>query len=118
MFSFLDFFESVFDIPLVLIVLFTSSLIALLVFLTSTFEKPPTYHWVFAYFGFTVSMLWVYLMANYVVNLVNELGYCFSLSDTILGLTILSWGNCIGGKRIFDVVYKLHLITFINKILI
>lgn len=94
-----------FDIPIVLIVLFVSSLIALLVFLTSTFEKPPPYHWVFAYFGFTVSMLWVYLNATYVVNLVNDLGYCFSLSDTILGLTILSWGNCIGGKRIFYVLY-------------
>lgn len=93
----LDIFQRVNNIPLVFIVVSLSIIIALSVLLTSTFYYPPPYHWVFGYLGFTVSVVWIYALANAVVDLLQTIGILFGLSDVILGLTVLAWGNSIGG---------------------
>lgn len=92
-----------------LIVLGVSLILALIVFCTSSFEKPPVYHWVFAYFGFIISVAWIYAIANEVVDLLQAIGIIFNLSNFILGLTILAWGNSLGGKFSF----YLHFISII-----
>ncbi|XP_022095819.1 mitochondrial sodium/calcium exchanger protein-like isoform X2 [Acanthaster planci] len=71
-------------------------LLAFAVFLTSRSDKPPVYHFLFAYFGFGISVLWIYSVANEIVNLLQMYGLVFQLSDAILGLTLLAWGNSIG----------------------
>ena len=52
----------------------------------------------FAWLGFAVSIVWIYSIANEIVNLLQVFGIVMKLSDGILGLTLLAWGNSIGGE--------------------
>ena len=54
----------------------------------------------FAWLGFAVSIVWIYSIANEIVNLLQVFGIVMKLSDGILGLTLLAWGNSIGGGRV------------------
>ena len=72
-----------------------SLLAAILVALTSR-STPPRYHVVFAFTGFVISIVWIYIIANELVSLLKAFGVMFGLSDAILGLTVLAWGNSIG----------------------
>uniref|UniRef100_A0A8C0IRC0 Solute carrier family 8 member B1 n=1 Tax=Chelonoidis abingdonii TaxID=106734 RepID=A0A8C0IRC0_CHEAB len=51
---------------------------------------------VFAFLGFLASALWINAVATEVVNVLRTLGVVFQLSNTVLGLTLLAWGNSIG----------------------
>jgi len=71
------------------------AVVAGLVLATSSNMEPPYYHNVFAYLGFFVSMSWIYVLATEIVTLLKAAGVIFNVGDTILGMTILAWGNCI-----------------------
>lgn len=51
----------------------------------------------FALLGFLVSAVLISAAASEVVSLLHMLGVVLSLSNTVLGLTLLAWGNSIGG---------------------
>lgn len=53
---------------------------------------------IFAFLGFLTSALWINAAATEVVNILRSLGVVFRLSNTVLGLTLLAWGNSIGGE--------------------
>lgn len=53
---------------------------------------------VFAFLGFLASAMWINAAATELVNILRTLGIIFQLSNTVLGLTLLAWGNSIGGK--------------------
>ncbi|CAL1265196.1 unnamed protein product [Larinioides sclopetarius] len=82
--------------PLWAIILIVSTVLAIAVFFYSNNSEPPIYHCLYGYFGFATSVLWVYLIASEIVSLLQTIGVVFKLSDTILGLTVLAWGNSIG----------------------
>ena len=46
--------------------------------------------------GFVAAVVWMYVLANEAVDLLKAFGVVFGLSDVILGLTVLAWGNSIG----------------------
>ncbi|XP_060593798.1 mitochondrial sodium/calcium exchanger protein-like isoform X2 [Ruditapes philippinarum] len=71
-------------------------LLAALVFFTSKNEVQPKYHAAFAYLGFVVAVVWIYSIANEIVNILQTFGVVFNISNAILGLTLLAWGNSIG----------------------
>lgn len=51
-----------------------------------------------AFLGFLTSALWINTAATEVVNILRCLGVVSRLSNTVLGLTLLAWGNSIGGE--------------------
>ncbi|XP_050411169.1 mitochondrial sodium/calcium exchanger protein isoform X2 [Patella vulgata] len=82
--------------PVWALVLPVGVILSLAVFLTSNNNQYPRYHAVFAYLGFLVSVIWIYCIANEVVNILQMFGIVFNISNAILGLTFLAWGNSIG----------------------
>ena len=73
-----------------------SLLSSLLFLIMSEPEKPPKWQPILAFIGFVISVGWIYLIANEIVSLLKAVGVQFAISDAILGLTVLAWGNSIG----------------------
>ncbi|KAL5506272.1 hypothetical protein EMCRGX_G007883 [Ephydatia muelleri] len=82
--------------PVWTLVLILSTIIAMIVACTSNGDKQPVYHCVFAWIGFVVSVIWIHTLAGELVSVLQTFGAIFSVSDGILGLTFLAWGNSIG----------------------
>uniref|UniRef100_A0A3P9GZI1 Solute carrier family 8 member B1 n=1 Tax=Oryzias latipes TaxID=8090 RepID=A0A3P9GZI1_ORYLA len=82
--------------PLWVLILLLGFFLAAIVFCTTTNDHPPKYHAVFALLGFVVSAVLISAAASEVVSLLHMLGVVLSLSNTVLGLTLLAWGNSIG----------------------
>ncbi|XP_032931328.1 mitochondrial sodium/calcium exchanger protein isoform X2 [Catharus ustulatus] len=78
------------------LVTLVASALALIIFITTSNEEPPKYHCVFAFLGFLASAMWINAAATELVNILRTLGIIFQLSNTVLGLTLLAWGNSIG----------------------
>lgn len=82
--------------PVWTVVLIVGVGVAIVVACTSRNDRRPVYHCVFAWLGFAISMVWIYVIANEIVNLLQAFGVVVKLSDGILGITLLAWGNSIG----------------------
>ena len=82
--------------PVWTLILIVSTIAAIIVACTSRNDHQPSYHCVFAWIAFCVSVVWIYSLANEVVNLLQAFGVVIKLSDGILGLTFLAWGNSVG----------------------
>ncbi|XP_062845950.1 mitochondrial sodium/calcium exchanger protein [Trichomycterus rosablanca] len=67
-----------------------------IVYCSTTNEHPPPYHFLFSLLGFIVSALWISTVASEVVCVLHLMGVVLRLSNTVLGLTLLAWGNSIG----------------------
>ncbi|KAI6659117.1 Sodium/potassium/calcium exchanger 6, mitochondrial [Oopsacas minuta] len=70
--------------------------LAIFVIMSSNYRQQPFYHMLFSFIGFGVSVIWIYSLANEVVNLLQAFGVVLSLTKAILGLTFLAWGNSVG----------------------
>lgn len=73
----------------------------------------------FALLGFVVSAVLISAAASEVVSLLHMLGVVLSLSNTVLGLTLLAWGNSIGGdicEPISNNIQKLYMLVLENLI--
>uniref|UniRef100_A0A8C9VR04 Solute carrier family 8 member B1 n=1 Tax=Scleropages formosus TaxID=113540 RepID=A0A8C9VR04_SCLFO len=84
------------EFPVWALTLAVGSFLGLIVFCSTVNDRPPRYHFLFALLGFLVSAMWINTAASEVVSLLRTLGVVFSLSNTVLGLTLLAWGNSIG----------------------
>uniref|UniRef100_A0A8B9PLU8 Mitochondrial sodium/calcium exchanger protein n=1 Tax=Apteryx owenii TaxID=8824 RepID=A0A8B9PLU8_APTOW len=82
--------------PVWALVALVGTVAAVLVFSTTSNEEPPKYHCVFAFLGFLASAMWINAAATELVNILRTLGVIFQLSNTVLGLTLLAWGNSVG----------------------
>ena len=59
-------------------------------------DRPPRYYQVLAPLSFLTSVFWIYFFAGELVSLIEVIGLVFGISETLLGLTVLAWGNSIG----------------------
>ncbi|XP_077600521.1 mitochondrial sodium/calcium exchanger protein-like [Stigmatopora nigra] len=82
--------------PVWLLTLLLGLFLSAIVFCSTTNECPPKYHPIFALLGFVVSAVLISAAASEVVSILHMLGVVLSLSNTVLGLTLLAWGNSIG----------------------
>nr|XP_029493857.1 mitochondrial sodium/calcium exchanger protein-like isoform X2 [Oncorhynchus nerka] len=82
--------------PVWALTLLFSLFLSAIVFLTTSNDQPPAYHLVFSLLGFVVSAMWISAAASEVVSILHMLGVVLSLSNNLLGLTLLAWGNSIG----------------------
>jgi sodium/potassium/calcium exchanger 6 len=51
---------------------------------------------IFAVLGFIQSISWIAFTSDVVINILEVLGCIFKIPASVLGLTILAWGNCLG----------------------
>lgn len=82
--------------PLWGLMLMIGLVLALITWFSSTNHRPPRFHFMSAYFGFVVSVIWIYTIANEMVNIIQALGVFLNVTNVIMGLTFLAWGNSIG----------------------
>uniref|UniRef100_A0A4W2IB55 Solute carrier family 8 member B1 n=1 Tax=Bos indicus x Bos taurus TaxID=30522 RepID=A0A4W2IB55_BOBOX len=82
--------------PVWAVVVIAGTALAAVTFFATSNSEPPRFHWLFAFLGFLTSALWINAAATEVVNILRSLGVVFRLSNTVLGLTLLAWGNSIG----------------------
>lgn len=66
-------------------------------YLSTDKSSPPKkclFPWLAA--GFLMSVTWSYITAQELVGLLVSIGYILGVSPSILGLTVLAWGNSLG----------------------
>ncbi|XP_058137378.1 mitochondrial sodium/calcium exchanger protein isoform X3 [Dasypus novemcinctus] len=83
-------------LPVWTLVVIAGTAVAAVTFFATSNRRPPRFHWLFAFLGFLTSALWINAAATEAVNILRSLGVIFRLSNTVLGLTLLAWGNSIG----------------------
>ncbi|KAH7543096.1 hypothetical protein FEM48_Zijuj02G0146900 [Ziziphus jujuba var. spinosa] len=81
--------------PLWFVVLFGSSSLALLHFITET-EPSKTEQLPIVTVAFVMSVFWISTVAGELLNCLATLGALLKLPPAILGLTVLAWGNSVG----------------------
>jgi len=72
--------------------------LSLLIALGTSKQEAPRMHvfWMFQMWSFIMSMMWIYMLANLIVDIVEIFGIITGVSSILLGLTLLSWGNSVG----------------------
>lgn len=88
--------EVFWHIPLWCFVLALSIPLVIAIFVTTRNDCPPKFHIAFAAGSFAGSILVIYSVAKEVVSVMTVVGIISGMSDSMVGLSILAWGNSIG----------------------
>lgn len=85
--------EQVGEIQFWVIAAIISFVLFVVVMFTTEQRRPPKYPLPFALAGFGVSVIWVFTIADELVAVAGAIGEVLGVSDVVLGLTVLAWGN-------------------------
>lgn len=72
--------------------LLLGAFLAVIVWWTSHDHTPPSYHRAMSFVGFVAAVLWIYITAAEIVNVILSFGVMFELGKVSLGITILAIG--------------------------
>ncbi|KAL7329831.1 hypothetical protein PS15p_204856 [Mucor circinelloides] len=64
--------------------------------MTTLPSKQPRLFWMMCFIGFGVAVVWIFLIANEVVSVLQAIGMAVGVSEAILGLTVFALGNSLG----------------------
>lgn len=70
--------------------------VSIVLWLTSSWKKPPVYEPLIVLFAFATCIVWFYVISNELVSILNTLGIVCKISPSILGIAILAIGNTLG----------------------
>lgn len=59
-------------------------------------KEQKYYKEIYSYLGFLMSIAWIYATANEIISVMTMVGVVTGLSQELLGLTVMSWSDCIG----------------------
>lgn len=83
-------------VEMILYSLLVSSMILAVLFLTTSPNTKPKYHFLFCFLGFIIAIAWISTIAEEVVGVLKAVGVILGMSEAILGLTIFAVGNSVG----------------------
>ena len=73
------------------------SLLAIYVrFFTTLTRPPPGLMFLFSIFAFVMSIIWIGFICDALVDLIDVVGVVTHIPASMLGFTLLAWGNCMG----------------------
>ncbi|OAD73220.1 hypothetical protein PHYBLDRAFT_181469 [Phycomyces blakesleeanus NRRL 1555(-)] len=64
--------------------------------LTTNSVRQPRLYWMMCFIGFGIAVVWIFVIANEVVSVLQTIGMAVGVSDAILGLTVFALGNSLG----------------------
>lgn len=97
--AFLVFTNEIFNFTWKTAIMFAASaLVCVLVHFTTSKNEPPpsSIFWLWEIFAFLMSLVWIYMLANVIVDILMTYELISGISSALLGLTVLSWGNSVG----------------------
>ncbi|KFB53026.1 AGAP007338-PA-like protein [Anopheles sinensis] len=89
-------FTPIFHVPLCCWIILVSVPWMVAIFWTSRTDRCPRYHKLFTVLGFLGCIQVIYIVAQEVVSVLETVGIVLNLSKSILGLSLLAWGNSVG----------------------
>lgn len=69
-------------------------------------HAPEKFIIIFALFSFVVSLVWIWWVANILVDLLSVFGVILNIKAAFLGITVLAWGNSVGDMMANSAVAK------------
>ncbi|KHN96314.1 sodium/calcium exchanger protein [Metarhizium album ARSEF 1941] len=83
-------------VKMILYTLLGSLILLALLFLFTSDDKRPKYHFLLCFLGFIISIAWISTIAGEVVGVLKTFGVALNISEALLGLTIFAAGNSVG----------------------
>ena len=84
------------------ILLAVALIIAIVVYYTTKQQHAPKrFILLYAFMAFVMAIVWIWWVANILVDLLSLFGVIFDLKAAFLGITVLAWGNSVGKIKIF-----------------
>lgn len=78
------------------IYLILASICSLFFFFTTSYHGKPKFFIIHILYGFSLCIVWMYATSNELVSALSSVGHIFGISETILGVTVMAWGNSFG----------------------
>eukprot|EP00011_Vannellida_sp_DIVA3-517-6-12_P015162 CAMPEP_0114611046 /NCGR_PEP_ID=MMETSP0168-20121206/3912_1 /TAXON_ID=95228 ORGANISM="Vannella sp., Strain DIVA3 517/6/12" /NCGR_SAMPLE_ID=MMETSP0168 /ASSEMBLY_ACC=CAM_ASM_000044 /LENGTH=490 /DNA_ID=CAMNT_0001822003 /DNA_START=569 /DNA_END=2044 /DNA_ORIENTATION=- len=70
-------------------------LLSVLILISTSLTKPPPYFKLYVFFGFVMSGVWLYVAAVELVCILRALGRIYGVSEEMIGLSAIAWGNTV-----------------------
>ena len=51
---------------------------------------------IYSMLSFVMSIMWIQFTANVIIDLLQVFGFITKLPESLLALTVIAWGNCLG----------------------
>lgn len=71
-------------------------LFSIFVLITAERKKAPIYFPIFPFFAFILCMAWIFFAADNLVKILEVIGTTLKIPPSVLGITVLAWGNSVG----------------------